>query len=151
MWPRVQNVDRHGDFVSQFEGLAFLGFRRKFNGTALSKSPEIASAVASKKAVLSTLKILAQAEALPDDEDARNFVKDFEWLKKAWEDAIVEKGLTLCDYQAVRNFKDKSNKAFNGADYSPADALRVLQSPAPVPDEVQKYKMPLINLLKLLP
>jgi hypothetical protein len=150
MRPRVPHVDRHRDYISKFEDRVFFGFRRHIPSNL---SPHVASAAASwtsKDGVLKTLAALENAEdAAGRDEDAEAFVKDYRWLKKAWDDAVAAKGLRLDDYKALRSFKDKSNSAFHKPE-SPQDALLLLQSTAPLPTEVRTYKAPLIALLKFL-
>ncbi|GLC54558.1 hypothetical protein PLESTB_000879500 [Pleodorina starrii] len=106
-----------------------------------------ASALATKNGVLSTLEDLARAD--PEDEDAKAFIETFGWVKGAWEAAVKKRGMSLPDYEAVRAFKQKSNNSFHDADPS-RDASRVLESPAPVPEEMQQYREPLKALLKAL-
>jgi hypothetical protein len=151
MRPPVPYADRHRDFVVQFEEMVFVRFRRMI---PKETSPVLASALATKDNVLSTLSSLLRAEGRmakndKNDDDEAFVEDDFHWVKKAWQDAVVARGLSYSDYQTVRDFKQKSNNAFHDAD-SPADALLVLESQVPLPDEVQKYKGPTIALLKLL-
>lgn len=151
MRPPVQYADRHRDFVSQYEDLAFLRFRRSISKDI---SSIIAGAVATKDSVLSTLGTLMLAETQmakgnDDDNMHKDFVADFGWVKKSWEDAIIAHGLSLEDYEMVCDFKRLSNSLFHKAD-SAADALLLLESSMPVPGELQKYKKSLIALLNLL-
>ncbi|KAG2431247.1 hypothetical protein HYH02_013381 [Chlamydomonas schloesseri] len=135
---------KYRDHVSAFEDMVFVHM-----ALPETMEPKVAAAVATKDSVLSSLSTFTRMAARRDDPAAAAFVRSFSCVSQAWDDAVKGAGLSLEDYAALRAFKDKSNASFHAAD-EPQQALLVLESNSPVPEDVQPYKEPLIALLRIL-
>ncbi|KAG2492870.1 hypothetical protein HYH03_008785 [Edaphochlamys debaryana] len=145
---RLDFAARHRDFVSKFEDRVF---RRVVNSAAYGRALQAgAGPLQNKEDALNLLHTLASAEEDPDDEDCAAVLTEGNLLmRKAWEQAVLEKGLYLEEYQALRVFKDCTNRAFHQP-LEAADALRQLTTSLPMPDDYKAAKAPLIKLLGIL-
>lgn len=115
---------------------------------ALSKDPSLTNMRTAKDAQ-SLLASMNRAEISGGTE------RQAAWLtagnlkfREAWHDSIMQLGLSLEQYAALRNFKRQTNQAFHQTS-PPSEALMELKKVA-VPAEYSQYKEPLIKLLEIL-
>ncbi|KXZ41136.1 hypothetical protein GPECTOR_742g904 [Gonium pectorale] len=144
-----QFAARHRDYVSKFDDRAFVYLVRhepKYQRALAAGAQQVTN----KSDLFKVLKAIKSAEEDGDEDAAAvHFTPHNLQLREAWYEAIKAKGLSLEEYQALRIFKDSTNRTFHQSPTA-REALQLLNTSLPVPSVYAAYKEPLVKLLQVL-